>query len=88
MLAEANICGSCHGGRAVIRRLAQHHQQLGVAARRLLAELLQGPATSAPNLEEGRRLYQPKVKGEKAQFQVWSEIEQRWIPIKDYPSLY
>ena len=40
------------------------------------------------NLDEGRRLYQPKVKGEKAQLQVWSEIEQRWVPIKDYPSLY
>lgn len=39
-------------------------------------------------LDEGRRLYQPKVKGEKAQLQVWSEIEQRWVPVKDYPSLY
>ena len=40
-------------------------------------------------LEAGvRRLYQPKVKGAAAQIQIWSDIEKRWVAIKEYPSLF
>ncbi len=40
------------------------------------------------NIEEGRRLYQPKVRGAKAYLQVWSELEQKWLSVKEYPSIY
>ncbi len=40
------------------------------------------------DLGNGRRLYQQKIKGKKAQLQVWSEVEKRWVGIKEYPSLY
>ena len=39
-------------------------------------------------LENGRRLYQPPVQGCSAYVQVWSEVDSRWVSIKEYPSLW
>jgi hypothetical protein len=39
-------------------------------------------------IEEGRRIWQPKTRGAKAYMQVWSDLEKKWVSIKEYPSIY
>lgn len=47
---------------------------------------VQGPVVV--HLEEGRRLFQPRVRGATAYLQVWSEVCAEWVSIKEYPSIY
>lgn len=39
-------------------------------------------------LEDGRRIYQPRVHGARAILQQWSDLEERWVDIREYPSVY
>ena len=39
-------------------------------------------------LENGRRLFQPRIKGHVAYLQVYSEHSGSWVTLKEYPSLY
>lgn len=39
-------------------------------------------------LEDGRRLYQPRVHGHKAFLQVFSEVSGEWVSIREYPSIW
>jgi hypothetical protein len=39
-------------------------------------------------LDDGRRLYQPPVLGHKAFIQVWSEVKNEWVSIKEHPSIW
>lgn len=39
-------------------------------------------------LEDGRRIYQPPVRGCKAYLQVWSEVNNEWVSIREYPSIW
>ena len=40
------------------------------------------------NIEEGRRIIQPRTRGAKAYLQVWSDLEKKWLSVKEYPSIY
>jgi hypothetical protein len=40
------------------------------------------------SLENGRRLYQPRIKGHVAYLQIYSEHSRSWVNLKEYPSLY
>lgn len=49
------------------------------------------PPRTAPiiqYLEDGRRIYQPPVRGCKAYLQVWSEVSNEWVSIREYPSIW
>lgn len=51
------------------------------------------PVPSSPdpvivNLEDGRRIYQPRIKGHVAYLQIYSEHSGSWLTLKEYPSLY
>lgn len=55
-------------------------------APRYVPDLSEGPVVVS--LEDGRRLFQPRIRGAKAYMQVWSEVTSEWITIKEYPSIY
>ena len=40
------------------------------------------------HLEDGRRIYQPRIKGATAYLQVYNELCHEWITIKQYPSIW
>jgi hypothetical protein len=39
-------------------------------------------------LEDGRRIYQPPVRGCTAYLQIWSEVSREWVSIREYPSIW
>ncbi len=39
-------------------------------------------------MADGRRLYQPPVHGHAAFIQVWSEVQDEWVSVKEHPSIW
>jgi len=40
------------------------------------------------DLEEGRRICQRRVRGATAYLQIWSELDDKWVSIRTYPSIW
>ena len=39
-------------------------------------------------MADGRRLYQPPMHGHPAFIQVWSEVKDEWVSVKEHPSIW
>ena len=40
------------------------------------------------NLEDGRRICQRRIRGASAYLQIWSDVDEEWVSIREYPSIW